>query len=93
MQLEMKSRLKHGESHPVLAGAGIMVWEYPSHSTTERQNKYSETSDVVQVNPGDTFRLESGRTRTNLWEVRLIANEAGSWNPQIGYWDIPPFRR
>lgn len=38
VQLEMKSKLKHGldlkNSHPVLAGVGNMVWECPIHSTT-----------------------------------------------------------
>lgn len=65
VQLEMKSKLKHGESHPVPAGAGNM--ECPIHSTTEVQDKYSKASDVDQVNPGDTLRLGSGRTRPSLW--------------------------
>lgn len=57
VQLEMKSRLRRGSLHPVLAGAGNMIQECHILPTTEVQGSYSITSGVDQVNPGGSLRL------------------------------------
>lgn len=74
MQLEMKSKLKHGKFHSVLADVGNMIRNSHNLPTTKVQGSYSKTSDIDQVNPGDSFRLGSGRSGLSLWGVVLTAN-------------------
>lgn len=85
VQLEMKSKLRHGKSYAGLAAVGNMIQKCHIPPMIEVQGRYSKTSEGDQVNPGHFVRLGSSRPGPGLWEVVLMANEAGSWNPQIDW--------
>lgn len=52
VQLEMKSKLRHGKSYPGLAAVGNMIRKCHILPMIEVQGRYSKTSEGDQVNPG-----------------------------------------
>lgn len=81
VQLEMKSKLRRGKSHPVWAGSGYVIWDCHILLMAEVQGRYCRTSDVDQMNPGHSLRRENHRTGAQPVGSGLTASEAGSWNP------------